>query len=76
MADLARRRLSDVARASGYVFKSKSPSCGIAVGGRFAAAVVERFPQLPVVEECQLDSDAVVDDFLERARAYAEARAR
>lgn len=76
MAALARRRTDDLAAISGYVFKSKSPSCGIEAGGLFAAAVIAHFPGLPVIEERALTSDAAVDDFAARARAYAAARGR
>lgn len=66
----------------GYVLKSRSPSCGLdgvplhdpdsgaVIGhdrGRFAAALLERCPDLPVVEEDQLEAPDVRDRFLERA---------
>ena len=73
MATLAEERMADLARVAGYVFKSKSPSCGIAAGGMFAAAVMARFPQLPVIEERDLDSDDAIAAFAARARAYAVA---
>jgi uncharacterized protein YbbK (DUF523 family)/uncharacterized protein YbgA (DUF1722 family) len=68
---------------AGYVLKSGSPSCGLAVPvrgengrrrpGVFAAALVERLPLLPVVEEDALHDDDALDHFL--TRAYAHARA-
>lgn len=78
-------------RLSGYVFKTRSPSCGItrvkvyeypgedppweARGqGLFAAAFIARFPDLPVVEEHELDDPAVRASFTKRVRA-AHARA-
>lgn len=70
MHALSRRRLADLERVSGYVFKSKSPSCGIEAGGLFAAAVIERFPLLPVIEERELDDDDAIDRFAARVRAY------
>lgn len=65
----------------GYVLKSRSPSCGLdgvplhdpdsgaVIGhdrGRFAAALLERCPDLPVVEEDQLETSDTRDRFLER----------
>jgi uncharacterized protein YbgA (DUF1722 family)/uncharacterized protein YbbK (DUF523 family) len=69
----------------GYILKSKSPSCGMervkvydaprgmpARGGRglFAAALMERFPALPVEEEGRLADARLRDNFIERVFAY------
>jgi len=69
---------------SGYVFKKNSPSCGIekvrvyssrgmpARSGRglFAAAVMSKFPLLPVEEEGRLNDPALRENFIERVFAY------
>ena len=69
---------------SGYVLKKDSPSCGLervkvynrhgvaARTGRglFAAALVERFPQLPLEEEGRLADPRLRDNFVERVFAY------
>jgi len=67
---------------SGYVFKARSPSCGIHsvpvhagdtahVGrGLFAQALVAALPDLPVADEEDLADTAGRDDFLRRIRAY------
>lgn len=69
----------------GYVLKSKSPSCGmehVKVYGRagamsvrsgrglFAAALMQRFPALPVEEEGRLGDARLRDNFIERVFAY------
>lgn len=76
------RRLSDL---SGYIFKSRSPSCGIndvpvhsesgevmANGGRgaFAAEWLRRRPTLPVVDEVGLADSGVRGNFLGRVYAH------
>ncbi len=94
MAELAARRLEDLAAApiSGYVFKARSPSCGIRgvnvldprravepepVGtGLFARALMKRFPELPVVDDSELDREAARTDFIARIRAYHRRRER
>ena len=69
---------------AGFVFKAKSPSCGLCVnvhGGRgeilgkapglFAAACKKAFPELPVAESDELHDPAVLaqwKDRLERMR--------
>jgi len=65
---------------SGYVFKADSPSCGpsgVRVVGRdrtarglFAEAVIARLPELPIVDERELDGAAGRDAFTARVRAY------
>ena len=62
---------------SGYVFKARSPSCGIddvvirdveerRGRGLFAEAVINAFPDLPVADEASLADAAVRASFLER----------
>ena len=87
----AKRRLDGLASLDlcGYVFKSDSPSCGLwrvkvwreagqpARNGRgaFAAALVERFPHLPVEEEGRLSEARLRENFIERVFAYARLKA-
>jgi len=72
----------------GFVLKSRSPSCGIGStpvypecnadptygNGIFALALREMCPDLPIVEDEDLDDTAERDTFLERARAHAKQR--
>ena len=63
---------------SGYVFKARSPSCGIGdviirdAGGErrgrglFAQALIEALPDLPVADEASLSDPAARARFLER----------
>jgi uncharacterized protein YbgA (DUF1722 family)/uncharacterized protein YbbK (DUF523 family) len=77
------------AALDGYVFKAKSPSCGIhgvsrhAPGGQladnggrgvFAQRVMDRFPLLPVVDEGRLSNPVLREGFLERVFAFARLR--
>lgn len=70
---------------SGYIFKSKSPSCGMervkvydagsgipsADGvGRFARTVMECRPDLPVEEEGRLNDPVLRENFIERVFTY------
>jgi FdhD protein len=69
---------------SGYVLKADSPSCGMEQvktfdgdgvrlrddRGLFAAALMERFPQLPVEDERRLSDPAVREAFMRRVTAY------
>lgn len=74
------RALDDI---SGYIFKARSPSCGMervqvyGAGGRvrrgrgvYAAALIARLPLLPVEEEGRLGDPVRRDNFLERVFAY------
>lgn len=80
------RRIVDSHRdISGYVFKSKSPSCGMervkvyagpggvptADGvGEFARSVMELWPDLPVEEEGRLNDPVLRENFVERVFTY------
>jgi len=86
MQQFSARRLRELERLdlSGYVFKARSPSCGIAKvpllnaqGGEtsdgvglFARALMEHFPLLPVEDEDRLYDPQTLKDFLKRASAY------
>lgn len=79
-------RLDALASAalSGYILKSKSPSCGMerlpvygddgAVRrsgvGLFARALLEKLPNLPVEEEAGLQNSTIRDSFIERVFCY------
>ncbi|WP_019624147.1 DUF523 and DUF1722 domain-containing protein [Thioalkalivibrio thiocyanoxidans] len=67
----------------GYVFKARSPSCGLQVrvaneaepsGGLFAAALTDALPDLPVIEEAGLVGRDTREAFLERVFAHARIR--
>lgn len=81
------RELGDL-DLSGFVLKSRSPSCGLrqvpVYGprgrvtrkgvGLFARAVTKRFPLVPVEDEARLADPAVREHFLERVLGYARWR--
>ncbi|HKY77622.1 MAG TPA: DUF523 and DUF1722 domain-containing protein [Acidimicrobiia bacterium] len=85
MRRFAEQRLEELASADlcGYVLKRASPSCGMErvkvydgdgnlqqpARGLFAAALLERFPELPVEEEGRLNNPLLRDHFLERVFA-------
>lgn len=87
----ARHRLEELAKLDlhGYVLKKDSPSCGMERvriygegggaqrngTGLFAAALLERFPILPVEEEGRLHDMPIRENFVERVFAYARWRA-
>ena len=67
----------------GYIFKSKSPSCGVRnipvfndeaiinyQSGLFAQAIMERYPELPVCDETQLENEQQRNQFLQRVLNY------
>ncbi|HBE92557.1 MAG TPA: hypothetical protein DDW55_08515 [Gammaproteobacteria bacterium] len=67
----------------GYVFKSRSPSCGVsdtriisdhgvsAGPGIYAREILRALPWLPVIDETQLDMAEKKDNFLERVFSLA-----
>ena len=74
------------ADVSGFVLKKDSPSCGVTRTptyeldgsgmrrdgrGLFAAAVMERFPHMPVDDEVSLMEPETLEQFIERVVAYS-----
>jgi uncharacterized protein YbbK (DUF523 family) len=66
---------------SGFVLKSKSPSCGLIVpvqgrpdpaAGLFAQGLTLAMSDLPVAEECDLETPAGQAAFADNVRAYAK----
>jgi uncharacterized protein YbbK (DUF523 family)/uncharacterized protein YbgA (DUF1722 family) len=90
MRRFAARRAAGLAELdlSGYVLKSRSPSCGMervpvrdargraAAGGRglFAAVLLAAFPELPVEEESRLADPVLRENWVERVFAYRRLR--
>jgi uncharacterized protein YbgA (DUF1722 family) len=86
MVAYARKKVEVLAGCdlSGYVLKRGSPSCGMERvriygesgmpsrpgRGLFAAALLERFPELPIEEEGRLNDSGLRTHFLERVFAY------
>lgn len=68
----------------GYIFKARSPSCGLytveVIGadgqprnngrGRYAASLLDALPGLPCAEEGELVTAHAVEGFLQRCHAY------
>lgn len=79
-----REMARELAGLSGYVFKSRSPSCGMkqvslygpdgeidqAGVGLYAAEIIRAMPELPMEEENRLCSLEQCERFMERVRAY------
>ena len=72
---------------NGYIFKSRSPSCGLsdvnvyehktnrvvdASAGQFAKIITKQYPQLPVEDELGLSDKKTRDDFIRRVVAYSQ----
>lgn len=88
MRKYAKRRVDELAGEdlSGYVLKSRSPSCGMervkvypkdGVGGGaktgrglFAEALLDRFPLLPVEEDGRLNDPRIRENWITRVFAY------
>ncbi len=68
----------------GFILKSRSPSCGIGNvtvhgcessttdQGRFASAVLSKWPELPVVDETMLISKSLRQDFIAKVCSYQQ----
>ncbi len=75
-------KVESLSHLRGYVFKARSPSCGLAsrlsgalhaqTPGLFAKALMSKWPNMPVVEEGELDGVDGQKKFIQRVKDYAE----
>lgn len=84
MLDYCNSRTGQLNTISGYVFKSKSPSCGIKNipvfqgekmitqnhQGLFACSVSRRYPDLPITDETLLQTQQQRDNFIQQVLDY------
>lgn len=86
MATFSEQRVRELEalNLSGFVFKARSPSCGIGGVslfntqemetpdgvGLFARAFMDHFPLMPIEDEDRLHDPQAIKNFLERVRAY------
>jgi uncharacterized protein YbgA (DUF1722 family)/uncharacterized protein YbbK (DUF523 family) len=84
LADYGRRMARELSDISGYILKSKSPSCGMERVkvypeggvpskrgvGLYARALMQALPLLPVEEEGRLGDPALRENFIERVFVY------
>jgi uncharacterized protein YbbK (DUF523 family) len=82
--EFAQQRLPGLDHIHGFVFKSRSPSCGLnstpvfidgicvieSSRGVFARAVCQHYPDLPVIEDSELDSESALQAFIDAVMAY------
>lgn len=87
MQDWLNRTLPSLSGLRGFVLMAKSPSCGMErirvynddgqvtrrdASGLFAAALMARYPLLPVEEEGRLNDDLLRENFVERVFLFDE----
>jgi uncharacterized protein YbbK (DUF523 family) len=82
--EFAEQRLPALEHIHGFVFKSRSPSCGLnstpvfidgvcvteSSRGLFARALCRHYPDLPVIEDNELDSKQALQTFIDAVMAY------
>ncbi|MDY6941544.1 MAG: DUF523 and DUF1722 domain-containing protein [Pseudomonadota bacterium] len=84
LREYGRRMAAELPSICGYIFKSKSPSCGVervkvyVPGGRplndgrgvYAAEIAQARPLLPIEEEGRLNDSVLRENFIERVFAF------
>ena len=83
------KKLDQAGELDGYITKSRSPSCGLGTtplytaskslkpemgSGLFISALVERYPQLPIVDETALEDWVIRERFIADVTAYNSIR--
>lgn len=86
MQQYCQQRPAQLNSIQAYIFKSKSPSCGIkdipvfaspeqVIGTRpgvFAHAILQHYPDLPIIDEHGLSSRKQRDKFLQQVQLYGQ----
>ncbi len=86
MDDYSRQRPPQLNSIHGYIFKSRSPSCGIkdiaifnssgevvdTTKGIFVSAILQHYPQLPITDEQSLQNPAQYAQFFQRVKRYQQ----
>jgi len=81
----AKTIIQDHPNLSGFIFKSRSPSCAVndaplfnttgkqinTSGGLFASTIIQLKPELPVEDEARLEDNISLNAFLHRVMHYA-----
>ena len=85
LAGHSRALVSGLEGIGGFVLKSRSPSCGwvdvpvfhvdgnvagFTAMGVFARALRQAFPDMPLIEETELNDAALLEDFVRQVRDY------
>ena len=82
LTDFARKQVALLGTVSGYIFKSRSPSCGLVDTpvttdgeqvygpGLYTSRIIEALPLLPVTDEASLKQEKPANNFLEQAFAF------
>lgn len=87
LKNFADEKVNDLSSICGYVFKARSPSCGVnstpvydvngnelgKTSGIFAAEIQVRFPELPVIEETDISSAQECRHFVRQVWKYYNA---
>jgi len=86
MENYCQQRPAQLDSIHGYIFKSKSPSCGIKeipifndnqettgfTKGVFVSAILQLYPELPITDEQELLNQSLCNAFLDRVKQYQQ----
>jgi uncharacterized protein YbbK (DUF523 family) len=84
MQDYCRTRPAGLNHLSGFIFKSRSPSCGLnstpvfineqcateTGRGIFAKELCKTYPNLPVIEDTELETENQLDSFIQAVQKH------
>ena len=84
MLDYCQNKIPELEDLDGFIFKSRSPSCGLSStpvfingwritntsSGIFARAMQAAYPDLPMIEEAQLESSDTITTFIKSVSTH------
>lgn len=71
---------------SGYIFKARSPSCGVATtpifnsmgeveyysNGTFVDSLLSLYPNMPVIDDAEIGNEEIISTFIENVKMYSK----
>ena len=82
----SRTKVLSLAHLSGYVFKARSPSCGVESApvynldgsvkrysnGIFVEALIKQYPEIPVIDDAEIVIKERLSEFMDAVNCYAQ----
>jgi len=84
LTDYSNKKVLSISHLSGYIFKARSPSCGVATtpifnqegavkyysNGVFADALLAQYPGMPVVDDSNIFKKEILESFIDDVNSY------
>jgi len=85
LTDYSNKKVLSISHLSGYIFKARSPSCGVATtpifnqegavkyysNGVFVDALLAEYPEMPVIDDADIFKNEILANFINDVNCYS-----